>query len=211
MGLYSTHVFPRLLDWSLSDATVAAQRRAALAPLIGHVLEVGFGTGLNLPCYPETVTELTTIDSVRMLPDRLARRIAEAHMPIEMFLMDASERLPFADHSFDGVVTTFTLCSIEDVASALAEVHRVLRTGGQFVFLEHGRSDDPRLAKWQDRFNPIQRILACGCNLNRRIDSLIRGSGFEIVRLERYLMPDVPRIFAETYRGLATPAAGFGQ
>ncbi|HJZ67300.1 MAG TPA: class I SAM-dependent methyltransferase [Blastocatellia bacterium] len=211
MGFYSTHVFPRVLDWSLSDATVEEQRRAALAPLRGRVLEVGFGTGLNLACYPNTVTRLTAIDSVRMLPDRVAKRISEAHMPIELFLLDASGTLPFEDRSFDGVVTTFTLCSIRDVLSALAEIRRVLKPDHPFAFLEHGRSDDPRVIKWQDRLNPIQRVVACGCNLNRPIESLIRRSGFEIVKIERYLMPGVPRIFAEMYRGLARPAEGLAQ
>lgn len=178
----------------------------ALAPLSGHVLEVGFGTGLNLLCYPQTVSKLTAIDSARMLPDRVAKRISRAQIPIELFVLDASERLPFEDQSFDGVVTTFTLCSIGDVTSAVKEMHRMLRAGGQFVFLEHGRSGDPRVARWQDRLNRIQRFVACGCNLNRRIDSLISGNGFEIVKFERYLMPNVPRIFGETYRGVARPA-----
>lgn len=203
MGFYSTHIFPRVLDWSLSDATVEEQRRSALAPLRGHVLEVGFGTGLNLSCYPETVTRLTAIDSVRMLADRVAKRISKAHMPVELLLLDASERLPFEDRGFDGVVTTFTLCSIPDVGSALAEICRVLKPDSPFVFLEHGRSDDSRVARRQDFFNPLQRLIACGCNMNRPIDHLIRESGFEIVKLDRYLMPSVPRVLSEMYRGIA--------
>ncbi len=207
MSFYSKHIFPRVLDWSLSNAALAEQRRETLAPLAGLVLEIGFGTGLNLPYYPEGVTKLTAIDSELMLPKRVAQRIAEAGMPVEQLRLDASSQLPFEDESFDGVVTTFTLCSIGDVRTALAEMSRVLKLDGQYVFLEHGRSDDPRVARWQDIFNPVQRVVACGCNLNRAIDALIRDSGFEIVKLERYLMPDVPRIFGETYRGLARAEA----
>lgn len=207
MGIYSKHIFPRVLDWSLGNATLHEQRREVLAPLAGHVLEIGLGTALNLPHYPEAVTKLTAIDNERMLPRRVAMRIAGARMPVEQLQLDASGRLPFEDSAFDGVVTTFTLCSIPDVASALREIRRVIKPDGKYVFLEHGRSDDPRVARWQDLLNPIQRVVACGCNLNRVIDGLIRQSGFEIVKLERYLMPDVPRIFAETYRGLAQPEA----
>lgn len=205
MGIYSKFIFPRILDWSLRDAMMQPQRQKTLSPLRGHVLEIGFGTGLNLPYYPTTVTRLTAIDSQHMLPKRLAKRIAEARMPVERLQLDAGKRLPFEDQTFDGLVTTFTLCSIDDVNSALAEIRRVLKPTGEFVFLEHGRSDDPRVSKWQDFLNPVERVIGCGCNLNRSIDTLIRASGFEIVKLDRYLMPDVPRIFGETYRGVARP------
>jgi len=203
MGFYSRHIFPRLLDWSLGNAALAEHRLAALAPLRGHVLEIGFGTGLNLPFFPQRVSRLTAIDSKQMLRRKVAKRIAEARMPVERFELDASGRLPLDNQAFDGVVTTFTLCSIADVQSALDETRRVLKPEGQFVFLEHGRSYDPRVARLQDLFNPIQKVIGCGCNLNRPIDRLIRDSGFEIVKLERYLMPDVPRILGETYRGIA--------
>jgi ubiquinone/menaquinone biosynthesis C-methylase UbiE len=203
MGFYSRHIFPRLLDWSLGNPALAEHRLAALATLRGNVLEIGFGTGLNLPFFPQRVSRLTAIDSKQMLPRKVAKRIAEARMPVERFQLDASGRLPLDNQAFDGVVTTFTLCSIADVQSALDETRRVLKPEGQFVFLEHGRSDDPRVSRLQDFFNPIQKVIGCGCNLNRPIDRLIRDSGFEIVKLERYLMPDVPRILGETYRGIA--------
>ena len=205
MGFYSKHIFPCFLDWSLGNATLAKHRLAALAPLRGRVLEIGFGTGLNLPFFPQQVSRLTAIDSEQMLPKKVANRIAEARMPVECLKLDASGRLPLDNQTFDSVVTTFTLCSIADVHSALDETRRVLKPEGQYVFLEHGRSDDPRVARCQDLFNPIQKVIGCGCNLNRPIDRLIRESGFEIVKLERYMMPDVPRIFGETYRGIARP------
>ncbi|HSB09388.1 MAG TPA: class I SAM-dependent methyltransferase [Blastocatellia bacterium] len=204
MGLYSKHIFPRVLDWSLGNALIQEQRREVLAPLSGHVLEIGFGTGLNLPFYPDRVIALTAIDSERMLPKRVAKRIAEARFPVNQLQLDAAQPLPFDHDAFDGVVTTFTLCSIPDVAFALSEIRRVLKADGPYVFLEHGRSEDPTVARRQDRFNPIQKFIARGCNLNRPIDRLIRDSGLSIRKLDRYQMPDTPRLLGEMYRGVAS-------
>lgn len=208
MGLYSRYIFPRLLDWSLGNAMIQRQRREVLAPLKGHVLEIGFGTGLNLPYFPETVTGLTVIDSERLLPKTVAKRIGEARIPIEQMTLDAGSKLPFADKAFDGVVTTFTLCSISNVASALTEIRRVLNDAGEYVFLEHGRSDDPRAAKRQDLFNPIQKLIGCGCNMNRPIDKLVSAAGLRITKLDRYVMPDTPRMLSEMYRGIAQKGDG---
>jgi ubiquinone/menaquinone biosynthesis C-methylase UbiE len=208
MGFYSTHIFPRLLDWSLGNDMIQRQRREALAPLHGRVLEIGFGTGLNLPFFPARVTRLTVIDNERMLPKRVAKRIAEVQLPIEQFTLDAGGKLPFDEESFDGVLTTFTLCSISNIASALAEIRRVLNVSGEYVFLEHGRSDDPRVANRQDFFNPLQKLIACGCNMNRSIDVLIEAAGLEIIRLDRYSLPDTPRILGAMYRGIAKRASG---
>ena len=203
MGLYSHHIFPRLLDWSLGTAMIGEQRMETLAPISGRVLEIGFGTGLNLPAYPDGVTDLSTIDPEQMLPQRVANRIAAAPFPVNQFRLDAGRRLPFADDTFDGVVTTFTLCSIPDVGSALLEIRRVLKPDGKYVFLEHGRSDDPKVARRQDRLNPIQKFIARGCHVNRPIAELILGANLRLVRIERYLMPDTPRILGEMYRGEA--------
>lgn len=204
MGFYSSHIFPRLVEWSLGNRIVRDQRRTTLESLRGHVLEIGFGTGLNLCCYPPQVTRLTAIDSESMLPDRVADRIGRAHVPVEQLTLDAGGPLPFEDDTFDGIVTTFTLCSIADVASALAQIRRVLKPKGEYVFLEHGRSDDPRIARSQDRYNPITRLIGCGCNMNRSIDKLISSAGLEITLLDRFARPDAPRILGELYRGVAT-------
>ena len=205
MGWYSAYIFPLFLDWSLSNAEMGNYRRQALAPARGETLEIGFGTGLNLPHYPEPVTRLTAIDAERMLRRRVKRRMAEARMPVELMKLDASGRLPFADHRFDSVVTTLTLCSIADPAPALSEMRRVLKPDGQFVFFEHGRSPDPQVAQRQDRFNPIQSIIACGCNLNRPIDQLITAAGFDLIKLARFQMPKVPQILGAIYCGVARP------
>ncbi|MFN0087502.1 MAG: class I SAM-dependent methyltransferase [Blastocatellia bacterium] len=203
MGIYSKHIFPRILDLMLGAPEMDRYRRAALAAAHGRTLEIGFGTGLNLAHYPPAVTDLTVIDSEDMLRGRVEKRIAACPIPVTRMQIDAQGRLPFEDRSFDAVVTTLTLCSIENTAPALAEIRRVLKPEGEFVFWEHGRSDDPDVARRQDRFNPLQRIIGAGCNLNRPIDRLIREAGFEIRDLDRFLMPKSPRILAEMYRGVA--------
>lgn len=203
MGFYSKHIFPRLLDWSLGNPQMGKYRRRALEPAAGKVLEVGFGTGLNLPYYPEAVTEITALDSERMLEERVARRVKESVAPVTFVQLDAGGRLPFADGSFDTVVTTFTLCSIARVAEALAEMRRVLKADGRYVFLEHGRSDVATVARWQDRLNPLQKVIGVGCNMNRRVDGLIKENGFAVEHLERFLLPKTPRLLAEMYKGTA--------
>jgi ubiquinone/menaquinone biosynthesis C-methylase UbiE len=202
MGLYATYVFPRLMDWGMDSTRLQEQRELALESVHGTVLEIGFGTGLNLPHYPTSVTSLTALDPARLLPKKVARRIAAAAMPVTLVSCGA-ERLPFEDEQFDCVVSTWTLCTIPDAIAALREVRRVLKPGGRYVFLEHGRSRDPRVATWQDRLNPLQRIIGCGCNLNRPIDRLVELSGLRLDRLERYGMPGVPRLVGEMYRGQA--------
>jgi ubiquinone/menaquinone biosynthesis C-methylase UbiE len=203
MGIYSRHIFPRVLEWSLNTAEVVRQRRRALERARGRVLEIGFGTGLNLPHYPDSVESLTILDQESMLPARVDKRIATAHIPVEKHIMDASDRLPFEEGSFDSVTSTFTLCTIRELAAALAGIKRVLRPDGLFLFLEHGRSDDPKVARRQDRYNPIHKFLALGCNVNRPIGHLVEAAGFEVVDLERFLMPDAPRVVGEMYMGVA--------
>ncbi|HEY7179917.1 MAG TPA: class I SAM-dependent methyltransferase [Blastocatellia bacterium] len=205
MGFYAKYIFPRSLDLSAGSREFGEYRRRALEPARGETLEIGFGTGLNLPYYPEAVTRLTAIDSENMLEDRVEKRLAARQIPVTRMRLDAQGRLPFEDHAFDTVVTTLTLCSIADAAAALAEMRRALKPGGRFVFFEHGRSDDPKVARRQDRFNPIQKIIAAGCNMNRKIDAMIEDAGFEITALDRFSLPNAPRILAEMYRGVARP------
>lgn len=205
MGWYSSYIFPRLLDWALGNAEFGQLRRQTLASAQGRVIEIGFGTGLNLEHYPERVAHLTVIDQERMLPERVAHRIALARMPVEQMQLDASGRLPFADHSFDAAVSTWTLCSIADLRAALTEVRRVLKPEGRFIFLEHGRSDDPQVARRQDLFNPWQKIFAGGCQINRPISHQIEEAGLKITKLDRFLLPHAPRIAGEMYSGTASP------
>lgn len=211
MGVYADCIFPHLMDWSMRGKHRRREREAALAPAFGDVLELGFGTGLNLPHYPGAVRTLTALEPADMLPRRVARRIGAARMPVER-VRRAAESLPFPPGRFDCVVSTWTLCTIADPVSALREIIRVLRPGGRFLFIEHGRSDDPAVARWQDRLNPVWKPIGCGCNMNRKIDDLIRRAGLEIRRLDRFLFPGDPRVLGETYRGVAqSPAAAHGE
>jgi ubiquinone/menaquinone biosynthesis C-methylase UbiE len=205
MAIYRDHIFPRLLEIALGGRKPMEYRRRVLAAARGQVLEIGFGTGLNLECYPDQVERLTLLDVDRLLPRRVQKRIAATSFPVEMAFLDAA-RLPFADASFDVVVSTWTLCTIPDVASALTEVRRVLRPGGEFLFLEHGRSEDPHVARRQDRWNGVQKFVGCGCNLNRPIDDLVSAAGLKIAQLDRFQMPGMPKIGAAHYLGAARHA-----
>jgi len=204
MGWYSRYIFPRILDSILRRPSFQRERRLALVSAYGEVLEVGFGTGLNLPHYPPTVTSLVALDPTLALRPRVARRCAAAWMPVTC-VQSTAERLPFENARFDCVVTTWTLCSIPDVVCALRHIQRVLKPGGRYVFLEHGRSDDPRLAWWQDLYNPLHKCLASGCHVNRPIDRLIMQSGLQITQLDCFSMPSMPRLLSRMYRGVAQP------
>ena len=203
MGIYANYFFPRMLDWALGSPEANEQRQITLAQAKGNVLEIGFGTGLNVRYYPEAVTKLTALDSENFRPDVVQKRIAKARFPVEQVQLDAGGNLPFADASFDTVVTTWTLCSIANVDAALLEMKRVLKPDDALLFCEHGRSDEAKTAVWQDRLNPLQKIVGCGCNMNRAMDRLITKAGFEIVTLDRFVMANSPRVLGETYRGIA--------
>lgn len=205
MGFYRDYLFPRLMDWVMAGEQFRRLRAELLASLHGDVLELGIGTGLNLSHYPGTVSSVTAVDPATLLPRRLAARSAGLPMPLRVERVTA-ESMPFPSGAFDYVVSTWTLCTIADPLSALREVLRVLKPTGRFVFLEHGRSDDATIAAWQDRLNPVQRVIGCGCNLNRPIDRLVAEAGLCLDHLDRFHMPHVPRVAGEMYRGAAMPA-----
>jgi len=202
LGIYACYIFPRLMDWVLRGERFHTERRRLLVSSHGLVLEIGFGTGLNVPHYPPSITALHTVEPATLLPDRVARRVAAAPFPVHLHHLSA-EGLPFEDGLFDCVVSTFTLCTIPDPVRALGEIRRVLKPEGRFLFLEHGRSDNPSIARWQDRLDPLQQVVACGCHLNRRIDHLIVQAGFRFEEIDRYTLPGIPRIGGEMYRGKA--------
>jgi ubiquinone/menaquinone biosynthesis C-methylase UbiE len=203
MGFYCDHIFPRFMEWVMSGEEFRRLRTELLAPIQGEVLELGIGTGLNLSHYPNTITELHAVDPASLLPNIVASRSARVSFPVR-FRQQTAESLPYIDGHFDYVVSTWTLCTIPDAVRALQEVGRVLKPTGQFLFLEHGRSNDQKIAAWQDRLNPIQNVIGCGCNLNRRIDQLVSQAGMKITHLDRFTMKDVPRLGGEMYRGTAT-------
>jgi len=168
-----------------------ALRRRLLQQAQGQVLDVGAGTAANLPHYPVAVEYVALLDPHPGMLTRAAARVASSGVNATVHLGSA-ERLPFADESFDSVVFTKTLCTVKDVATALKEVARVLRPSGRLLVLEHVRSQDPRLARWQDRLAPLQRLFASGCNPNRDTLSAIRVAGFEFEWLEQFDEPRMP-------------------
>lgn len=203
MSCYSRFVFPYIMERFSAGQPVDEQRRLALAPARGEVLEIGFGTGRNFSHYPARVTHVTALDCEVMRPQQVKRRIAGAPVPITTIYRDASSGLPFANNTFDTVVTTWTLCSIRHVIPALTEIRRVLRGDGNYLFLEHGCSDDPHVARQQKLLSPVVKMIGAGCQMNRHIDDLISRSGLEISTLDRFVMPETPRILGEMYRGIA--------
>ncbi len=203
-SFYRQVLFPRLLDWVLASERLEGYRRQLLAQVRGAVLEIGFGTGLNLACYPEHIQKITVADPNPGMGSLARRRIAASPIAVDWQVADAQE-LPFPNQSFDSVVSTWTLCSIPDVDKALREIRRVLRAGGKLFFLEHGLSPDPQVQSWQRRLNPLQKVIADGCNLDRDMDRLIQGAGFRFEQLERFYMPDQPRFIGYTYQGIALP------
>lgn len=170
----------------------------------GDVLEIGFGTALNLRYYGSDVSTLVGLDPMDVTNvEKVQRRIQSAAFPIERKALRADGGLPFDRARFDTVVTTWTLCSIPEVEDALREMRRVLKPGGQYLFIEHGRAESDKTARWQDRINPIWNRVCDGCNINRKIDRLVEDGGFEMKRLDRFRAKG-PGIVAQMYRGVAT-------
>jgi SAM-dependent methyltransferase len=193
---------PRIQDFAMRFMDELRPETVGAAE--GSVLEVGFGTARNLEHYGAGVERLTGLDPMRSEGVRaVEERIARARFPVERAVLRADGELPFDAGRFDCVVSTWTLCSISDPARALAELRRVLRPGGRYLFIEHGRSARPSTERWQDRLNPIWRRLMDGCNINRRIDRLVEGAGFSLVSLDRFQHKG-PSILAQMYRGVAT-------
>ena len=203
MGFFAQVIFPRLCDLVLNKSFVARHRRELLGSAQGEVLEIGFGTGLNLPYYPKGVYKLTAVDPNPGMHRLAQKRIKQRGIEVDQQVL-SSERLPFEDSRFDCAVSTFTLCSIEDVAQALREVYRVLKPGGKFLFLEHGLSPEPRVQKWQRRLNGLQVRLANGCHLDRDMKALVAARPFASVEVEEFYLERTPRTHGYLYRGVAT-------
>ncbi|URD51049.1 class I SAM-dependent methyltransferase [Chroococcidiopsis sp. CCNUC1] len=204
MGFYSQRILPYLLDWSLSDPTMAQYRREVLANVTGEVLEIGFGTGLNLSYYPENIHKLVAIDANPGVHNLARKRIQKSHITVDNRVLNG-ENLPMADNTFDSVVSTWTLCSIAKVEQALQEIYRVLKPGGKFFFVEHGLSNEPQVQVWQNRLNPIQKVIGDGCHLNRNIRQLIEKR-FDTVTLKEFYAEKTPKFVGYLYQGVATKA-----
>lgn len=202
MSFYSQVIFPRLMDWSMSAPPFSEYRKDVLSQVSGDVLEIGFGTGLNLPYYGDRINKLTTIDANPGMNSLAQKRIQASSIQVDNQVLNG-EKLPMTDNRFDSVVSTWTLCSITNVDRALQEIHRVLKPGGKFFFIEHGLSNEPQVQAWQNRLTPLQRVLADGCHFNRNIEQLVKKY-FPTLTLEKFYAPKVPKVAAYMYKGVAT-------
>ncbi len=205
MGFYDRHVLPRLLDWSCGAKPVRRQRQKVVPLARGRVLEVGIGTGLNLPFYDAAKVErVIGLDPAEAMLGR-ARRTAEGMpFPVE-FLALEGERIPLDAGSVDTVLITYTLCTIPHPVVALEGMRRVLRPAGRLIFCEHGKAPDAAVRRWQGRLNPLWRRIGGGCNLDRDIPALIAAAGFRVTGLETMYLPRVPRFAGFNYWGSAAP------
>jgi ubiquinone/menaquinone biosynthesis C-methylase UbiE len=202
MRIYEEQLLPRFTNVVMARREFRPIRARVAGGLDGEVLEVGFGSGLNVTHYPSAVTRVRAVDPATVGRKLAADRVAASPVPVEYIGLEGEE-LPLEPASVDHVLTTWTLCTIPDAVRALGEIHRVLRPGGSFHFVEHGHSPDPKVARWQDRLTPLQRRLAGGCHLNRPIDRLVVGSGLELSRMDNYYAKG-PRAFGYMFEGVAT-------
>lgn len=204
MGFYAQYVLPRLIDLSMRNRETARLRADWIPHARGEVLEIGIGSGLNLPFYSSEVRRVYGVDPSVGLQRMARKRVAAGRLPVEFLSQSAEEPLPLPSASVDTVVVTWTMCSIPNVDDALQQMKRVLRPDGRLIFLEHGRSPDPGVVAWQDRLTPIWKSFTGGCHLNRKVDELLAAAGFQITELKTCYLPG-PRPMTYTYQGFAQP------
>lgn len=203
MGLYGKHILPRLLDIGCGTSPVRRQRAKIVPRAEGRVLEIGLGSGLNLPHYDAArVERVIGLDPAGEMLARAESRIAEAPFAVECLALEG-ENIPLDAASVDTVLVTYTLCTIPGVEAALGQMRRVLRPGGRLLFCEHGVAPDESVRRWQNRINPMWKRAFGGCNVNRDIPALVRGAGFAIEDMETMYLPNSPRFAAFNYWGAA--------
>lgn len=202
MVFYTDVILPRLCDLAMRNRHLVPYRKRVVGSAQGRVLEIGAGSGLNLPFYGASVHEILALEPAPRLI-AMAQRSARASVPVA-FIEGSAEAIPLDDETVDTVVTTWTLCTIPQARVALNEMRRVLKPGGRLVFVEHGLAPEERVQRWQDRLTPLWKWIAGGCHLNRPIPAIIEGSGFDLERLETGYMPGL-KVMSFTYEGSARP------
>ncbi len=206
MGFYANQILPHLIDLTMRNIEAARLRSEWIPHAYGAVLEVGIGSGLNLPFYSSRVNHLYGLDPSLRLQQMARKRVPQASLHVDFLAQSAEDPLPLDEACVDTAVMTWTLCSIPNAPKALQEIRRVLKPGGHFIFIEHGRSPDARVSRWQDRLTPVWMKVSGGCHLNRSIDELLAGAGFNIRELRTCYLSG-PRPMTYTYQGLAEMAA----
>jgi len=202
MGLYERQVLPRVLNVACGTKMVQPLRRRVCDGLSGDVVEIGFGSGHNVPFYPAAVTRVAAVEPSDLGWQLAGQRLKAATVPVQRSGLDG-QSLPFDDDSYDAALSTWTLCTIPDAAAALREVRRVLKPGGALHFLEHGLAPDENVRVWQRRLNPVQRRMAGGCNFTRPIVDLLTAAGFTISELDVFYEKGVPKFAGADSLGTA--------
>ena len=205
MSLYGKYILPKLLNGCCSNPPMVYQRKKVVPLAEGDVLEVGIGSGLNLPFYDKAkINKLWGLDPSEELNKMAAEVAKEEKMEVD-FIISGAEEIPLPDNKVDTVILTYTMCTIPDVDLANEEIKRVLKPEGKLIFCEHGIAPDENIYKWQKRINPIWKRIAGGCNLHRNIPEIIENSGFNIKEIETMYLPSTPKFAGYNYWGFAKP------
>jgi ubiquinone/menaquinone biosynthesis C-methylase UbiE len=202
MAVYREQVLPRIINVVCNMKEATPQRQRVCAGLAGDVVEIGFGSGLNVPFYPSAVKGIAAVEPADVGWKLARKRVGAAAVPIERSGLDG-ESLPFPDDSFDAALSTWTMCTIPDIHAALRELRRVLRPGGTLHFVEHGLAPDEKVRAWQHRLEPMQKRVFGGCHLTRAVPELVSDAGFTITELDTYYEKGAPKFVGANSLGVA--------
>lgn len=205
MGFYSERIVPHLVNFACGTKEMGALRERACADLKGEVIEIGFGSGLNVPYYPADVATVAAVEPAKTAWQLARKRLQESSIPIQRSGLDG-QSLPLTANSFDAALSTWTLCTIPDAIAALHEIRRVLKPGGRLHFLEHGLAPEEAVRRWQRRLEPLQRRAYAGCHLTRPIADLLVAAGFAITDIDTFYAEKTPKFGGWTFLGVAVSA-----